>query len=145
MGTILYAEDGRRFRNTAWSWRSLWGFVAQHCDGILSTRDVEQGMRNDGHLIANDVAQNLAACLEELLDQGEVARYEQFHQQYVESLPLVQCWLCAQPDFDPAAEECYVCHGDEVIPSPRAWYSLTEENVRQFVTFCRKSGGFRIC
>ncbi len=147
MGIMLHAQDGRRFRNTIWSWRLLWEYVTQNCADILSKEDIEKGDWNLRYRITEEQALGLAGRLDELLRQGRVAQHERAHKWYAKNVRLEECRFCIGTGTmdDQSRVACHVCGGDGRVPDPRSWYQFSEENVRQFATFCRKSGGFVLC
>ena len=163
MGYELYAKKGGYFRSNIWSWVPLWRFVAETCDDILTKEDIEHGESNDGHLVTEDKALNLAERLEAMLLQGKVNKHERIHRAQTKNLPLRECEFCCGSgtlDYTFAVAVvlgpwlgnrqhadgvCSACGGDGRLRDPRSWMSFSEENVREFAAFCSASGGFSIC
>tara|TARA_R100001129_G_scaffold31025_1_gene20556 strand:+ start:2697 stop:3080 length:384 start_codon:yes stop_codon:yes gene_type:complete len=109
------------FRNSVWSWRPLWNFVAENCDNILTYRDVKMGSYNDGYKISKSKAIKIANKLDELVNSGEVAQYAR--------------------DYEKAEEGSVVDENGETLPIK---YPFSVDNVLDFSRFCRNSGGFEI-
>ena len=127
-------NPGAYFRNNCWWWRPLWNYVCCECDDILDQEDLEHGNYNDGHLITEEKACAIAKRLFELIDEGEVKGYEDFHKK--------------QSDEANANNERYLANGGEKYGDGWDWtesYPFSVDNVRAFAEFCAESGGFEIC
>ena len=111
------SEKGTYFRNNVWWWRPLWNFVSTYCDDILTETDIEMGSSNDCHKISKAKADKIAQRLNDLIDSGEVIKYEKQYRQHLDSL------------------------------NDNDWnknYPFDIRNVRDFADFCADSGGFII-
>ena len=111
------STEGAYFRNNVWWWRPLWHFVCHSCDNILTDKDAEQGVFNDGHKISKTKAKRIASRLRRLLKSGEVGAYKSMYDRHLSKLPN-DSWGTSYP-FD-------------------------VENVERFERFCENSGGFQI-
>ena len=111
------STNGAYFRNNVWFWRPLWNFVTAICDDILTRTDIESGSYNDGHKISKTKAKRMAVRLDKLLNEGDVAAYESAYRRNQDDLN--------DTDWDKS-------------------YPFSEENVREFASFCANSGGFQI-
>ena len=114
---------GNYFRNNVWWWRPLWNFVCAACDDILTQKDVERGSYNDCHEISEEKASSIAKHLQEKIDDGTAAHYEN-------EIKLA---------FEQAEKDE---HGN-----PTDWdmmYPFTVAHVKEFILFCSESGGFDI-
>lgn len=162
MGMDLYGrnpqnETGEYFRNTCWWWRPLWNYVSESCNDILTSKDIESGHYNDGHFIDEVKSVQISHRLTELLESGEVKKYEKEYDKYLESLPLEDCEYCegtGTRTWDDGYEDCCVCNTEytrvQGIPigkkkSFETSYSFEESNVRGFRDFVKDSSGFEIC
>tara|TARA_R100000808_G_scaffold22392_1_gene48695 strand:+ start:1241 stop:1798 length:558 start_codon:yes stop_codon:yes gene_type:complete len=127
-------NPGVYFRNNVWWWRPLWNYVCCECDDFLDGEDMRGGDSNDGHVITEDKACAIAKRLFQLIDDGEVKGYEDFHKQRASE---------ANADNERLLED-----GGEKYGKGWNWaesYPFNVENVREFATFCSESGGFEIC
>ena len=125
---------GIYFRNNCWWWRPLWNYVAESCDDILDSDDVEGGSWNDGYKISEAKASAIAKRLFELIDSGDTKGYEDFHKK--------------QADESNANNERYLANGGKKYGDGWDWadsYPFDVGNVRDFAKFCSESGGFEIC
>ena len=126
-----YEEDnpGVYFRNNVWWWRPLWAFVCEVCDDILDDSDIEAGGWNDGKIISEDKATRIAGRLDALIEDGTVKQYEVSYE---------ASRLEAEQNNK----------GKKMKDEGYSWsasYPFSEENVKEFATFCSESGGFSIC
>ncbi len=147
MGFDLYAEKGGYFRNSIWSWRPLWEYIVSTCREILADEDIEQGTWNNGHPISGDKALDMAERLHQLLLKGDVAKYAKAYKRHLESLPLEECHVCSgigTRNDQYVQGKCNGCSGNGRVKQFDTHYPFSEENIREFATFCRDSGGFSI-
>lgn len=129
----------------------MWNFVINFCEKVLNNNDIERGSYNDGHLIPEEKALAIGDRLQELIDKGEVDKYQKEYEQEISSLPDDKCDLCSGTGTrnDEHTEykdmKCNKCDGKG---HHRPWavnYPFDKENVQSFAHFCKTSGGFRIC
>ena len=153
MGFDLYGENplhknGEYFRNNVWWWRPLWDYVVLECEGILSKKDIASGGFNNGYVIDETKTLKIAKRLSSLVQSGETKKYENEYAQKLASLPLVQCDICegAGKRNDKFVQgQCNACDGKGKCPNWATHYPFEEKNVKQFIQFCKNSGGFSIC
>lgn len=150
MGKNPKNAKGEYFRNNVWWWRPLWDYVAESCKDVLSESDLRKGGYNDGHLIHNDKAKRIAIRLEHLVRQGEVKRYEKEYKQQMKEIPDEKCDLChgtgTRKDKHTNYQnmKCNKCEGKGDVRPFETNYPFSEANVKEFIEFCRNSGGFEI-
>ena len=115
-------NPGVYFRSNVWWWRRLWAFVCDHCPD-LTEEDFERGNYNDCHEISEEKASSIAKHLQEKIDDGTAAHYEN--------------------EIKLAWEQC---EKDEQ-GNPTDWdmmYPFTVGHLQEFILFCSESGGFEI-
>jgi DnaJ-class molecular chaperone len=82
---------------------------------------------------------------------GAVRRHEKRYRAHLEALPPEPCKTCGgtgraqPPQRGPGSQLCNACDGTGRVVNFAANYPFSTENVREFVTFLRDCGGFRIC
>lgn len=141
---------GEYFRNNCWYWRPLWDYVGEACKDFLTNNDMEMGGFNDGHQISDSKAKRIAIRLEHLLRQGEVKRYEEEYKQQMKDIPDEKCDLCNGTGTrnDKHTEykkmKCNKCGGKGKVRPFDTVYPFEESNIKEFMEFCRNSGGFQI-
>ena len=122
-------NPGVYFRNNCWWWRSLWDYVYNECDDILTEEDWNSGHYNDCHKISEVKAVQIGKRLNELIESGKAQTYVEAHEQERKE-----------------AEE-----GNKGLKSSDEGYNWSEsypldlENIQKFAVFCSESGGFTIC
>ena len=115
-------NPGIYFRSNVWWWRRLWAFACDHCPE-LTEEDFDRGNYNDCHEISEDKASSIAKHLQEKIDDGTAAHYEN---------EIKLAYEQAERDE----------HGN-----PVDWdmmYPFTVAHLREFILFCSESGGFDI-
>ena len=122
-------NPGTYFRNNCWWWRSLWDYVYNECDDILTEKDWDSGHYNDGHTISEEKAVQIGKRLNELIESGKAEAYVKSHEQERKEAEEGNKGL-----------KC----GDEGYNWSES-YPLSLENIQQFAVFCSESGGFTIC
>ena len=146
------AEVGEYFRNNAWWWRPLAGFVCERYPAIASACTYWGSNDGDGLDAAGAVA--LADALEADLASGYVQSWADQYEATLAALPMEPCTLCGGTGArtDEVGQShgldkpggCNGCGGrGECEPWARA-YPFSVENVAEFAAFCRASGGFEI-
>ena len=143
---------GAYFRANVWGWRPIWEVVFHKCDDILTHDDYGNGCMNDGHLIDKDKALAIVKKLETL----DISKICQERDDYLNSLPYEECDLChgtGQRNDAIVKGNCNGCNTEFTkergIPVGKKlnWecnYPLYAELFREFINFCKKSGGFDI-
>ena len=122
-------NPGIYFRNNVWWWRSLWDYVYNECDDILTENDWNSGHYNDGHIISEEKAVQLGKRLNELIESGKAEAYVKSHEQERKEAEEGNKGLKCGDDGYNWSES----------------YPLSLENIQSFAVFCSESGGFDIC
>ena len=78
------ANPGAYFRNNVWWWRPLWSFVCEHCDDILTEKDMNGGNYNDSYIISRTKAEAIAKRLEEVIETEETKMWIKEHMDTLE-------------------------------------------------------------
>jgi len=120
MGMDVYGlcpenKDGEYFRASLCVWGSLWMFICQHCDDILSHEEAVSGQYNYTATIGPLEAFLIATRLQTIIDSS-------WFKQNLESDP-------EPPSSDNSIQDI----------------GQLEPIVRHFVKFTRSCGGFTIC
>jgi len=150
MGKNPKNAKGDYFRNNVWWWRPLWEYVVEACKDFLSEKDLASGGFNNGHLISDSKTKKIAIRLEHLVRQGEVKRYEKEYKQQMKEIPEEKCDLCGgsgtrkDKHTNYQSIECNKCDGKGEVKPFETNYPFSEANVKNFIEFCRNSGGFEI-
>tara|TARA_R100000656_G_scaffold104149_1_gene75892 strand:+ start:222 stop:719 length:498 start_codon:yes stop_codon:yes gene_type:complete len=108
-------NPGIYFRNNVWNWRPLWSYICEHCSNILTEDDMNSGCYNDGVRISKTKSLRIASRLSKLIKNGSVAAWE---------------------------KEYSKINSDE--DKSKFSYPFSEDNVKEFMIFCKESGGFEI-
>jgi hypothetical protein len=141
-------NPGAYFRNNVWYWRPLWDYVYALCDDILTEDDHQSGHHNEGHLIDADKCEAIANRLALELLNGGVIEFKEERQKYLDKLPLVNCTCCEGTGkgshFSEGKDTCHVCKGTGKQKDFDTQYPFEEDNVREFHSFVKNCGGFRI-
>ena len=153
---------GTYFRNNVWWWRPLWSFVCEHCEDILTEKDMNNGCYNDAHVISRRKAEAIAQRLEEVIETEETKMWIKEHMDNLEQAKRNNAQVEAElkelkkmvevetgnPDIYPAIyPDKFKKKYDEVY-AKRDWassYPFHKDNVINFINFARQSGGFSIC
>ena len=122
-------NPGAYFRNNCWWWRSLWDYVYNECDDILTENDWNRGHYNDGHILSEEKAVQIGKRLNELIESGKAEAYVKSHEQERKEAEEGNKGLkCGDDGYNWASS-----------------YPLSLENIQSFAVFCSESGGFDIC
>jgi len=138
------SKKGEYFRNNVWWWRPLAEFVLENCD---VPEEAERWGSNDGQEVADTTANHIAGRLDMLLKSGSVREYEQERGKWLESLPDEECDWCdgtGHRNDEYNKETCSRCQGKGIARPHVTVYPFSEDNVKNFMEFCRESGGFTI-
>ena len=122
-------NPGSYFRNNVWWWRSLWDYVYNECQDILTEKDWENGHHNDAHKISEEKAVQIGKRLNELIESGKAQAYVKAHDE--------ERKLAKEGN-----------NGLKVGDEGYSWedsYPISLENIQGFAVFCSESGGFEIC
>jgi hypothetical protein len=142
LGRNATSQEGEYFRNNVWWWRPLADYIVEQCN-----LDAEGWFDNGGHEVSPEDAQRIALTLDRLLASGEVKKYETEYMRELANLADVQCTICngSGVRLDEFVQgSCNACGGKGHVPPFVKSYPFSEENVREFAQFCRRSGGFTI-
>lgn len=151
MGMDLYGEkpmnsQGEYFRNNVWWWRPLWQYVCGL--EILTDEEMTAGEFNDGKRIGKRKAIKIADTLEALVKEGKTKQYETARATMLKLLPDEPCEICngtGKRDDEYVKGKCNGCDGKGKRRPFSTNYGFNVDNVKEFIKFCRNSGGFRIC
>ena len=146
-----YERDnpGYYFRNNVWYWRPLWQLVVNMCEDILTIQDAEAGTYNDFYLINKTKAKRIAKRLQKALDVGDIDTWKKERQEYLDSLEMVPCDICNATGYRKMNDSnvptiCNACKGKKEKPDFATGYPFSVKNVKEFIEFCKNSGGFKI-
>jgi hypothetical protein len=147
----LYERDnpGYYFHNNVWYWRPLWQYVCNMCEDILTIHDAERGMWNDSHLIPKTKAKKIAKRLEKSIKNGDLKEWEKERKKHLQELGMVECNICEgigyrNLDDSTVSTVCNACNGKKERPHFDTNYPWDRENLKDFIEFCKNSGGFEI-
>jgi hypothetical protein len=139
-------EDGRYYANSVWCWHPLADYVLDTCDGVWE--EYEHWHTNSGHEVSEETAMCIAEHLQELIDSGDVRRDVEKQEKSLESMPDEKCTFCKGKGYRDDAliiGQCNACKGTGLMRPIRTCYQFSEDDVKEFMVFCRNSGGFHIC
>ena len=128
-GIAPKSEAGKYFRANIWSWRPIHNLIAQ--TGVLPDEIVYGMSFNDGIGPGDELAVKLADALE-LVVEGMNDENE---------------FILPQEIDGPVAEmiRAIRTHNPSVFVDDKPLYTTDVAHVREFITFCRESGGFEVC
>lgn len=141
-GRAARSEKGEYFRNNIWWWHPLAEYVLDNVS--IPERDRLEWHSNGGYEISDESARMIAERLHDLIAAGDVAEFSRAREKLLAELPDESCFVCDGSGRTDAGT-CTVCEGNGHM---RPWvtnYPFSVENVVEFATFCRESGGFVIC
>jgi len=152
MGFDVYGVDsknkkGEYFRNNCWWWRPLWEYVYLVCKDIISEKEFEKGMYNDGFKFNEDKALEISERLKFEVKDGETKKYEKSYKEELEAKSDVVCDICkgkGTRDDKYVKGKCNGCGGKGKRRPSSTYYPFSQENVEEFIVFTRNSGGFEI-
>ncbi len=131
MGYDLYGNNNDSyFRASIWSWQPIMEMIEK--SNVLPP-NVLQGMQyNDGQIVKEHEAHSLADKLEQMLDGvGDKMEYVSWTENPMTEVVsrLVGALQASGAHIEPSAP----------------MHSTTAAHVREFIEFCRQSGGFQVC
>lgn len=129
-GLKATSETGDYFRNNCWHWRPLWAFVCKHCKDILTEKQQNGGSFNDGTKVGAKMSIKIADRLQETIDNKIAIQETKDNKKGIKE-----------------AKKHNKTLNFKNPPSDRDWrdaYPFTIENLKEFIQFCRDSGGFEI-
>lgn len=154
-------NKGYYFRNNVWHWRPLAQYVIEHTKVITDQKKIDGFNCNDGVLISNEEAVQIAKQLKHLIKTGHTKKYEEEYMDVYKKAELNNKKVREEMDVFQKAMDKKM--GEDVSPSsyPKAdyknWeaiynkmddngsYPFSEKNVQEFAEFAELSGGFTIC
>jgi len=172
IGRNPVSEQGEYFRNNAWWWHPLADYCMEVAPDI--TARCKHWHYNEGYGLGARDSLALADILQKEIDSGRCKRWAEMCESTLERLPNEPCRFCEatgtrkplpeivpgdEDKFDPRYQApielgagdpanggfiCNVCHGEGYVRPGICDYSFSVENVQNFVTFLRGSGGFSI-
>ena len=154
------SQSGTYFRNNVWWWRPLADYVIRFTK-VVSDKDAERWHFNDNHEVNDQDAKMIAQQLEHLISTGHTKKYaeefELLRKKAEKKNQVVEKELQA---FSESVKKKYNQPGWAPIDFPKKekqqWdrilqkrnsmgnYPFNLENVKEFATFCKFSGGFTI-
>ena len=117
---------GDYFRANVWWWRRLWNYSCEICKDILDKEDIKGGDSNSGYEITAAKATTMAKLLQESIDDGIAAEYEEYVKDYIKN-------VTRDKHGHPKSDEDWYAN-----------YPFEVSFLRRFITFCSESGGFQI-
>jgi hypothetical protein len=172
LGKNPTSEAGEYFRNNAWYWRPLAEYCFEVAPDVAAL--CKHWGTNDGDGLDERNSLLLADALQREIDSGRCKRWGEVRASERERLPNEPCKLCEAtgtrkplPEIVPGDEDelfprykgeielgagdpanggikCNACNGEGYVRPWATWYAFEVENVQEFVTFLRASGGFAI-
>ena len=138
-------KQGEYFRANIWWWPPLWDYCTEVAPEI--TNNVEYAYSNDGDGLDAQDAEALANALDLSLLTGTAMEKEEAYNAALAEFPMKPCPM--QPE-DGNHDECLMCDGKNEIRDVPFVASMelkpfAVDLVKEFMTFCRYSGGFKIC
>jgi hypothetical protein len=154
-------NKGYYFRNNVWWWRPLAEFVINYTL-CVDKKDIPNWHHNDGHLVDEKTAKQIAKQLFHLLNTGKVKEYQEKHTEQRElakkhneklskkfdALEKKVKKLTGKKDIAPSNyPEPYHSEWEKLYDEKdfRESYPFSESNVKEFAEFAEQSGGFTIC
>jgi hypothetical protein len=134
MGCNAKNEKGESFRNNIWWWRQLWTYTCIHCSKTLNEKDIDAGCWNDGKKIVNPKADKIAKNLQETIDDGTALTYEKEIKNLMKLAKAHNKKLSKKLTFEQRFKE--TDHNEN--------YPFSVKNLKEFIEFCKNSGGFNI-
>lgn len=140
------SEVGSYFRRNVWGWRPLAEMVTEMFPDLTAGCKYWQSNDGDGLDAAGSVA--LAKAINEAIADGRIAKYVRERDARLKALSKVECKICGGTGrrlWPDGVKECNACHGDKVVEPYDKWYSLDENDAKEFAAFLAECGGFEIC
>lgn len=134
MGMDVYgrnpkSKDGEYFRANVWSWRPIHELIEKA--NVLPQKMLEEMAFNDGAGPDDEQALLLAAAIENM----------------TEGMDDENTFILSTEIDGPIAAiiSSFQREGIEIISPRGPVYSADVSHVREFVQFCKQSGGFKVC
>lgn len=137
-------EQGEYFRANIWWWPPLWDYCIEVAPEIA--KNVECAYSNDGDGLDAHDAEELANALDLSLLTGTAMEKEEAYRSALAEYPMKPCPM--KPE-EGKHNKCMLCDGKGEIRDVPFEASVTlkpfaVDLVKEFMTFCRYSGGFKI-
>jgi len=130
-GNAPKSEDGGYFRANIWSWPSIMELVEEV---KILPRDVVDGMYwNDGQEVSSSQAQMLADAIESYI--GEIDDEMEYVATQANNITKLGTALLGALQSS----------GVDIQGEPALPYSTNASHIKEFIKFCRESGGFQVC
>jgi hypothetical protein len=154
-------NKGVYFRNNVWWWRPLAQYVIEQTKVITGKKKIQGFSYNDGVLISEQEAVQIAKQLKHLIQTGHTKKYEEEYMAVYEKAKLDN--IKVQEELDEFQKAMDKKHGKDIAPKDypkddyEKWnviyskfdnngsYPFSESNVKEFAEFAEQSGGFTIC
>jgi hypothetical protein len=154
-------NKGVYFRNNVWWWRPLAQYVIEQTKVITGKKKIQGFSYNDGVLISEQEAVQIAKQLKHLIQTGHTKKYEEEYMAVYKKAELNN--IKVQEELDEFQKAMDKKLGKDVAPAnyPKEdyekWnaiyakmdnngsYPFSESNVKEFAEFAEQSGGFTIC
>jgi protoheme ferro-lyase len=155
-------NPGHYFRNNVWWWRPLAQYVLQLMGNEFTEDEKASWHHNDGFEVSEEQARKIADRLEQELKTKRVKTVENFYkarmlraeqhnkivEQKHEELKKIVAEKTGKTNLVPRDyPEPFNSQWDDIQKqfNYESSYPFSEDNVIEFMRFCRESGGFQIC
>tara|TARA_Y100000114_G_scaffold74467_1_gene68294 strand:- start:2018 stop:2614 length:597 start_codon:yes stop_codon:yes gene_type:complete len=155
-------NPGHYFRNNVWWWRPLAQYVLQLMGNEFTEDEKASWHHNDGFEVSEEQARKIADRLEQELKTKRVKTVENFYkarmlraeqhnkivEQKHEELKKIVAEKTGKTNLVPRDyPEPFNSQWDDIQKqfNYESSYPFSEDNVIDFMRFCRESGGFQIC
>jgi len=155
-------NPGHYFRNNVWWWRPLANYVLQLMGNEFTEDEQKSWHHNDGYEVSEEQARKIADRLEQELKTKRVKAVEMFYkvkmkkaekenkivEQKHEELKKIVAEKTGKDNLVPRDyPEPFNTQWEDIQKqfNYESSYPFSEDNVIEFMQFCRQSGGFQIC
>ena len=155
-------NPGHYFRNNVWWWRPLAQYVLQLMGNEFTEEEQKSWHHNDGYEVSEEQAHKIADRLEQELKTKRVKPVEMFYkirmkkaqeenkivEQKHQELKKIVAEKTGKDNLVPRDyPEPFHTQWEDIQKqfNYESSYPFAEENVINFMRFCRESGGFQIC
>jgi hypothetical protein len=153
---------GYYFRNNVWHWRPLADYILELMEDDFTEEEKRSWHCNDGFEVIEEVAIEIANRLEKELKTSRVKEIEKFYDEQMKKaqeknklveekhkeLKRIVAKQTGKNDLVPRDyPEPFHTQWNDIQKQHDydASYPFSEQNVIEFMKFCRESGGFKIC
>ena len=155
-------NPGHYFRNNVWWWRPLANYVLQLMGNEFTEDEKASWHHNDGFEVSEEQARKIADRLEQELKTKRVKTVEEFYkarmkkaqeenkivEQKHQELKKIVAEKTGKDNLVPRDyPEPFHTQWEDIQKqfNYESSYPFSEDNVIDFMRFCRESGGFQIC